>query len=247
MTAADLSHTVPPATVGLAAGAAAPSSARRRALKDIAPFAIALIPFGLAAGGASAQAGLSVGQSMFGATVMLAGAAQLAAVESIGRGDGVLAVAIAVALINLRFVVYGAGVANWFVEAPRRRRFALVYPIVDQTFLLCQQRFDEETDLTWRQHYYLTATAVLATTFVGSQLVSFWLGTSLPDGVGLHLAAPLAFVGLLARALSDRRTIVAAVVAGTAIVIVSGAIGTLSLPVAVGLGVAAAMTTGGSR
>ena len=104
---------------------AAPS---RLALKDITPFAVALIPFGLALGSASAAAGLSASETMFGATVLLAGAAQLAAVEVLGSGGGIVATAVVVALINLRFVFYGAGVARWFADAPLRHPFAARHP-----------------------------------------------------------------------------------------------------------------------
>ena len=84
------------------------------------PFAVALIPFGMALGGASAAAGLSSWESVFGGVALLAGAAQLAAVEMIGAGGGVALVAVVVALINMRFVFYGAGFARWFADAPLR-------------------------------------------------------------------------------------------------------------------------------
>jgi predicted branched-subunit amino acid permease len=239
MTAADLT--------AIAAQTAARPSAVRQAVSDTAPFAIALIPFGLAAGGAAATSGLSAAEAMFGAIVMLAGAAQLAAIDAIGANAGPAAVIMVVALVNLRFVLYGAGVASWFADASRRRRLVLAYPVVDQTFLLCQQRFDDRTELAWRQRYYIAVTSVLGGTFVGAQLVSFQLGASLPDGVGLHLAAPLAFTGLLARSITDRRTLMAAIVAAAAFVVAAGIAGPLVLPIAVTVGVSAALLIGAER
>ena len=66
-----------------------PDSATRRAVRDTAPFAIALIPFGAAVGGASAAAGFSAWESVFGGVALLAGASQLAAIEVIGAGGGI--------------------------------------------------------------------------------------------------------------------------------------------------------------
>lgn len=225
------------------AAPARPHTPVRRAVSDSLPFALGLIPFGLAAGGAAAEAGLSLAAAMFGATTMLAGAAQIAAIEAIDDGVGLAGVVTVVALINLRFVLYGAGVASWFADAPRRQRLALAYPVVDQTFLLCQHRFEEHAAIEWRRRYYLTVTAVLGGTFVGAQLVSFRLGASLPAGAGLHLAAPLAFTGLLARSLSSRSGLVAAATAAAVVVVGSSSTGAATLPVAVGLGVAAALVT----
>jgi predicted branched-subunit amino acid permease len=217
--------------------------ATQSAIKDITPFAVALIPFGLALGSASATAGLSLGETMFGAAVLFAGASQLAAVEVLGSGGGVLATAVVVTLINLRFVFYGAGVARWFDGAPLGRRLLLAFPLVDQTFMLCQERFEDQEDLSWRQRYYVTATAVLALTFLGSQYVAFQLGASLPEGLGLHLAAPLAFAGMLAKAMTGKPHLVAGAAAGATVVFGSAVLGAAALPIGVVLGVAAATKT----
>jgi len=147
-------------TASLAPGAA------RQALKDTLPFAAALIPFAFAIGGASASAGLSAFEAQFGATVLLAGAAQLAAIDLISSGEGMVVTIVMVALINVRFVFYGAGLARWFSEIPLPRRLPLAVPLVDQNFMLCQERFADKPDIAWRQQYYLTSSAVLVGTFL---------------------------------------------------------------------------------
>ena len=190
----------------------------RAALADTAPFAAALIPFGLAVGAASAAADLPATTAMFGALILLAGAAQLAAVETLAADGGILSVIVVVGLVNLRFVFYGAGVADWFAGVSIRRRLLLAFPIVDQTFMLCQQRFEHELDPAWRQRYYLTVTAFLGGTFVGCQGISHLLGTHVPEWLGLHLAAPLAFAGLLANSLRSRGEVIAGSVAAIAVV-----------------------------
>jgi predicted branched-subunit amino acid permease len=222
-------------------------TAARQAVKDTAPFAVALIPFGMAIGGASAAAGFSAWESAFGGVVQHAGASQLAAVEVLASGGGVLATAVVVALINLRFALYGAGVARWFVDAPMSRRLMLVVPIVDQTFMLCQERFEGGTDLTWRQRYYATATALLVAAFIGSQVVAFHVGGSLPDSLGLHLAAPLAFAGMLARTVSTSSDLVAGTVAAATVVLGTSVAGTAALPLGVAAGVGTALITGRNR
>jgi predicted branched-subunit amino acid permease len=222
-------------------------TASRQAVKDTTPFAAALIPFGIAIGGASAAAGFSAWESAFGGIVLLAGASQLAAVEVLGSGGGVLATAVVVALINLRFAFYGAGVARWFADVPMRRRLMLVVPIVDQTFMLCQERFEPGTDLTWRQRYYATATALLVAAFIGSQVVAFHVGGGLPESLGLHLAAPLAFAGMLAKTVTTSSDIVAGTVAAAIVVLGTSIAGTAALPLGVAAGVGAALIAGRNR
>lgn len=213
----------------------------RTALSDIAPFALALVPFGLAVGAASAAAHLPAATALFGAIVLLAGAAQLAAVEVLGAGGGIASVVVVTALVNLRFVLYGAGVAAWFDGLPFRRRLLLAFPIVDQTFMLCQRRFEHEHDRAWRQRYYATTTAGLAGAFVAAQAIAYQLGSTLPDALGLHLAAPLAFAAMLAKSLQGRGTVVAGVMSASIFVAGAGVLGPVALP----LGVIAGVTAGG--
>ena len=219
----------------------------RAAISDSAPFALALVPFGLAIGAASAAAGLSATTAVFGAIVLLAGAAQLAAIEILAVHGGIVSVVVVVALVNLRFVFYGAGIATWFDGLPLRRRLLLAFPVVDQTFMLCQQRFADECDPGWRQRYYLASTAVLAGTFVACQVIAYRLGAHLPDTLGLHLAAPLVFTGMLAHSLRGRVELVAG--AAAAVVAVGGAtvLGRVGLPLGVLVGVAAGCTASRRR
>lgn len=222
----------------------------RLGFDDALPFAVALIPFGLAVGGTSATIGLSGATALFGAVALLAGAAQLAALEVLGSGGGVLSVAVVAGLVNLRFVFYGAGVAGWFAERPLRRRLLLAFPIVDQTFMLCQRRFADEHDPTWRQRYYLSGTALLGSTFVLSQVVGFNVGANMPGWLGLHLAAPLAFAGMLATAMTTGRDFLAGAVAAVVVVGATGLLGPVTLPLAVVAGVACALrlpVTGGGQ
>lgn len=50
----------------------------RRALIDVTPFCVGIVPFGLAIGHASAAAGFTMGQTLFGALALMAGSSQLA-------------------------------------------------------------------------------------------------------------------------------------------------------------------------
>lgn len=219
---------------------ATPSDAAQQAAKDTLPFVAALVPFAFAIGSASATAGLSAFESAFGAIALLAGASQLAAVEVMASGGGLVITVMLVTLINLRFLFYGAGLAQWFDGAPMHRRLLLAIPIVDQTFMLCQERFGAEYDLAWRQRYYVTASAILAGTFVTCQVIAYQVGAGLPDGLGLHLAAPLAFAGMLAKAIKGTKELVAGAFAGSVVVLGTGFAGAAALPLAIVAGVGAA-------
>lgn len=220
--------------------------ATRLAIKDTLPLAAAVLPFGLAIGATIADSELWAPGALAGALLLMAGASQLAVVGVLNSGAGIVVAVGTALLINARFVLYSAGLARWFREDPLWRRLLLAVPLVDQSFLLGQQRFEHgETaaaDVAWRRRYHLTVSAMLMAFFVPGQVIGFAVGASLPEGAGLSMAAPLAFAGMLAMACKTLPSVVAAVSGGIAVVAAAGLPSGLSLPVAAVIGVAAGST-----
>jgi predicted branched-subunit amino acid permease len=209
------------------------------AVRDMAPFAVALVPFSLAIGTAAASNGLSLLQTVLGAATLWAGTAQLAAIELIGGDASAALIVGTIVLINARFALYGAGLNQWFSAAPRWQRMLLVIPLVDQTFLSCEERFTTLTGLADRRRYYLTASAMLMTVFVGSQILGYQVGARVPDWLGLHLAAPLAFAGMLVKSAHGKINSTAAIAAAITFVLAAGLPGGLGLPIALVAGMTA--------
>lgn len=210
------------------------------ACRDAAPVAAALVPFALAIGAASAAAGLSFLEAIITPALLLAGSAQLAALDLVDSGAGIAVAGATAIVINLRLVLYSTGLRRWFAEAPRWQHLLLAIPLIDQNFLLCEERFAERTDLAWRRRYYLTLSAWLVVTFLVFQAVGFVAGSGLPDGLGLHLAGPLVFAGMLARTVQRSSHLVAAIVSAATIVVAAGLPGGLALPVAAVAGIVVA-------
>ena len=232
-----------PAALAVPPIAPALPSATRLAIKDTLPLAAAVLPFGLAIGATIADSELWAPGALAGALLLMAGASQLAVVGLLNSGAGIVVAVGTALLINARFVLYSAGLARWFRDEPLWRRLLLALPLVDQSFLLGQHRFEDGDTAAagprWRRTYYLTVSGLLLAVFVPGQLVGFAVGSSLPEGAGLSMAAPLAFGGMLAMACKTLPAVVAAVSGALAVVVVAGLPSGLSLPVAALIGVAA--------
>ncbi len=213
-------------------------------VSDIAPMIVGIVPYALAIGASAAAADLSLVETVAGAWLLMAGAAQLAAINLISTDADVWLSVSTTVIINLRFVLYGAGVARWFVDSSRLRRMLLAIPVVDQSFLLCEQRFTEIVDPRWRTRYYLTLSFSLLAAFTTGQVIGYGLGAGLPPGLGLHMAAPLVFVGMLGKSLASRANRRAAVAAAVTVVAVTGLpvawMSSVALPIAIAAGIVAA-------
>ena len=209
----------------------------RVALADAPPLVAGLVPFAMAVGTASAAAGFSSVETVGGALLLLAGAAQLATIELLGADAGVLIAVGTALLINVRFVLYGAALSRWFEDMPRWQQLLLAIPVVDQTFIMCERRFTAGTDSRWRRSYYLTLTAALVCSFVACELIGYQVGSTVPGWVGLQLAAPLVFAGMLGVTVSERAQLATAMVAGVLVLAAEPLSSGAALPVAAVAGI----------
>lgn len=221
---------------------APPARPVRVALRDSLPLAMPVAPFALAIGAGTAAAGIPLLAGWAGGALLLAGTAQLSATEVLGAGGGLWAAVGIAVLVNLRFVLYSAGLRVWFDGAPRWRTLLFATALVDQTFLLCERAFAVNDDPEWRWRYYATVSGVLIVVFLSFQPVGYLVGNALPVGIGLGLAAPLAFAGMLASALRRRVDLIGGAVAATGVVLAAPLPGGVALPAAAVLGLTAGWT-----
>ena len=212
--------------------------ARHQALLDVAPIALSVAVFGLAIGATISASSLNHFAALSGSVLVIAGSSQLTAIELLDDGVALAMVVFTGLLVNLRLVMYGAGLARWFAHEPRRRRLLMVVPIVDQSFVMCQRRFENVDDPAWRRTYFWWVSAGLVVGFTLGQVIGLLVGSSLPADARLHLVAPLALSGLLVVSCRTTRQVIAAIISGAAVVAVAPIAGRSSLLVAVALAVA---------
>jgi predicted branched-subunit amino acid permease len=193
--------------------------ATRAGAVAVAPIAVGIAPFGLIAGVAAVDRGMTAADAMAFSIGIFAGAAQLAAIEVLGTGGSIAVAVITVLVINLRMMMYSASLSPWLAEEPLAHRGVAAYVLTDQTFAVALARYtDPDTrDLpaSDRLPFYLGAGAVLWLTWQVCTLTGAVAGGSIPDAVPLGFAIPLVFLALLPPAVSDRPTVVAAVVGAT--------------------------------
>ena len=139
---------------------------------------------------------------------------QLAAIEVLGTGGSVPVAIITVLVINLRMMMYSASLAPWLARESLGRRAAAAYVLTDQAYAVALHRYSEADDHP-RLPFYLGAASALWVTWQVCTVIGTLLGGGIPDGVPLGFAIPLVFLTLLPPAVTDRPTVVAALVGAT--------------------------------
>lgn len=185
----------------------------------VSPIVVGLVPFGLIAGAAALQRGLTIADAAAFSLGIFAGASQLAAIEVLGTGGSITVAVLTVLVINLRMMMYSASLSPWLAGEPLVRRGLAAYLLTDQAYAVALARYTnrdaDELPPQDRLPFYLGAAVALWVPWQVFTIVGAVLGGSIPDGVPLSFAIPLVFLALLPPAVTDRPAVVAAIVGAT--------------------------------
>ena len=219
-------------------------------VRDAAPIHLGIAPFGLVAGVAAVEQGLSILHAIGFSSIVFAGASQLAMIELLGA-DAPLAIVVGTAVIvNLRMMMYSASIAPYFRSFAARSKTVASYLLTDQAYALSIARYDQDTG-TDRFAYYIGVAASLWVVWQISTVVGAFLGAGLPPEWGFEFAAPLVFLALFVPALKDRASTAAGLTGGVvAVVAVVGGVpfhADIMIAAVVGVAVALAVESRGGN
>ncbi len=206
------------------------------------PILLGIVPFGMVAGVAAVSVGIPAIHALAMSVFIFAGASQLAATELIGRDAPIAVVILTVLVVNLRMMMYSASLAPYFEHESARWKAALAYPLTDQAYAVSLLKFrnDEKVHKRW---YYLGVALTLWTAWQISTIVGILLGASIPESWHLGFTVPLVFLAVLIPAITDRPTLVAAIVGGVAAVAANGLPFDIGLVVGALVGIGAGLLT----
>ncbi len=226
------------------------AQARRNAclagLRVVAPALIALAAWGLVTGVAMVKTGLTQLQALGMTLLLFAGSAQLAALPLIAADAPIWVVLLTTAVVNLRFVIFSAGLYPYFRHLPVAKRVALGCVTGDIGFALSVSRFAKQpksaassTEQVW---FYIGICSGTWVAWQAASIAGILLGGSVPGAWGLDFVAILALVALVLPMITTPPVLTGALVAAIVAVLAAGAPLKLGLVAAVVAGISAAVT-----
>ena len=215
--------------------AATVKSAYWTGLRDGTPFVLVVIPFSMLFGVAATDAGLTLAQAMGFTVLVIAGAAQFAALQMMVDHAGIALVLLAALAVNLRMAMYSAALVPWIGGAPLWQRACAAYLLFDQTYLASVAEYEKRPQMgrPARMAYFFGVATSITPVWIGMTAVGALVGNALPANSGLDFALPITFLAMVAPML---RTLAHVAAALTSIVVTLALIG---LPSGFGLLIAA--------
>jgi len=196
----------PPASLG---------AAFRRGAVDSAPFLLVVGPFALVFGVVATEAGLDLAQAMGFSVLVIAGAAQLTALQLMTDNAPALVVLASALAVNLRMAMYSASLVPWIGAAPLWQRALAAYLLVDQSYAVSLSNYEAEPRWTvpQRMALFFGTIALIAPIWYACTAAGALLGRGVPDALALDFAVPVTFIALIAPGLRTLAHLAAAAVA----------------------------------
>jgi predicted branched-subunit amino acid permease len=232
-------------------GRNAPLAQIRRAafvdgMRAYGPAVIATGAWSLVTGVATVRMLLNVGHALAMSSFVFAGSAQLAALPLIAGGAPVWVILLTATVVNLRFVIFSAGLQPYFRHLSLGRRLLIGYLTSDLGYLLAlrrwggTQRGPATTEQIW---FFLGISFANWLTWQSMSILGILMADRIPASWGMEFLGVLALITLVVPSLTDVPSILGVVVAASVAVIARGLPLKLSVLVAVLAGVASAMAT----
>ncbi|UNH46521.1 AzlC family ABC transporter permease [Klebsiella pneumoniae subsp. pneumoniae] len=199
------------------------------------PLCIGDFPFSFIVGALSVSAGMSVWQSTAWSAIVIAGSAQMLALNMLKTGATLGVIIFTTLIINLRHVLYSASISGSVREASFFKKCFMSYALTDEVYATTVKEMEGN-----KKEKYL---------FYGSAMITFWaiwvladflgalVGASFPhiEKYGLDFAMVAAFIAIVVPQIKSQACTVAAVVAA-----VSGVL-LVVLPYSLGIVVASVL------
>lgn len=205
--------------------------------KDGLPFHIVIWPFAAIFGAIATQAGLNVVEVMGFSILVIAGSAQLAALQLMTENAPTVIVITTALAVNLRMGMYSAAITPHLGKAPLLTRAFAAYMLYDQPYALASIKYEKEPDLSLSEKLgYFFGTAIpIGLAWYALTLAGALLGEKIPADIGMDFAVPITFLAVVAPMLKTLAHLASALTSVTLVLALS------FMPYGTGLLIAAAV------
>ncbi|WP_048959763.1 AzlC family ABC transporter permease [Enterobacter bugandensis] len=212
-----------------------------RGVSAVMPLCIGDFPFSFIVGALSVSMGMSIWQSTAWSCIVIAGSAQMLALNMVKTGASLGVIIFTTLIINLRHVLYSASMAEKVRDASFFRKCFISYALTDEVYATTVKEMDES-----RGDKYLFYSTVMLTfwgVWVLADFLGAVIGSSFPDiqKYGLDFAMVAAFIAIVVPQIKSQACTVAALVASVSGVLLVVLPWSLGIVVASLLGVLAGL------
>lgn len=168
-------------------------------VRDGLPFILMAVPFALLFGVVASEAGLELIQTIAFSFLVIAGAAQFAALQLMVEDAAIIFVLAAALAVNLRMAMYAAALVPHLGAAPLWQRLIVAYINMDQTYIAATLRYDDNPKWAVQQKvaFFVGVATPLVPCWLSMTVVGALIGASIPPEYALDFIMPIMFLAMV--------------------------------------------------
>ena len=168
----------------------------KKGVIDVSPLMIPVVPFGLIFGVLSIDIGFSAFETIGMSIIIFGGASQIILLQLFSGGASSLIIISSVGAVNSRHFLYGAVVSEHLSDLKIIWKIVISYFLVDQAFARSNEYF--KIDKNKNKYFHLIGGGMTCwIIWQTSTFLGIFLGSFIPEKLGLSFAVPLTFLALL--------------------------------------------------
>ena len=193
-----------------------------KGITDVSPLMIPVVPFGIIFGVLAIDVGLSPLTTMAMSVIIFGGASQIIFLQLFSAGASSLVILSSVGAVNSRHLLYGAVLSEHMSDLKMTWKIIISYFLVDQAFVVTNSYLKKSNDQDKVFHSF-GAGATCWVVWQITTIIGIFLGSIIPEKLGLSFAVPLTFLALL---VNDFRKLINVIV-----IIISGIVATVGFEI----------------
>ncbi len=164
---------------------------------DITPLLIPVVPFGIILGAIGIELGFSPLETFATSFIIFGGASQIVFLQLISGGASTLITIASTFFVNSRHLLYGLSLNEYVSRLPIGWKILLSYLLTDQSYAVSNSYFYKNKKKEFKHYYLLGSGLNLWLVWQLFTLVGVFLGSIVPEELGLAFTIPLTFIALL--------------------------------------------------
>ena len=181
---------------------------------DVAPHLLSVVPFGIIFGAIGIELGFDPIMTYATSLIIFGGASQIVFLQLLSGGASSLIAITSVGVINSRHLLYGAVLSEYLQKLSLIKKLFISYFIVDQGFAVSNQYFKKKPNEKFKHYHLIGSGITLWFIWQVSTIMGIYLGSIVPEELGLKFAIPLTFIAIIINELKKIDHLIVMIVSG---------------------------------
>ena len=181
---------------------------------DVAPHLLSVLPFGIIFGAIGIELGFDPIMTYATSLIIFGGASQIVFLQLLSGGASSLIAIISVGVINSRHLLYGAVLSEYLNKLSLMKKLFISYFIVDQGFAVSNVYLRKNKEQSFNYYHLMGSGITLWLCWQISTIIGIFLGSIVPEALGLKFAIPLTFIAIIINELRKIDHLIVMIVSG---------------------------------